>query len=172
MPTPSSLPQDPSLPRAFCMRHDACSLFCSNSNSNLYKPKWHRSQCCGQKCTRVRCARVKNVKESVCMGGRAMRLMCGRGVGECGSGRHSYGGGVISEVGWLSLCGAPPRGFCLAPRNLVVWVGESGSGRLFPRGGNSSWLGCCCGAGLRASEWRSRHRRGHGAVRLRQRVAP
>ena len=37
---------------------------------------------------------------------------------------------MISEVGWLSLCGAPPRGFCLAPRNLVVWVGEGGSGRL------------------------------------------
>ena len=37
------------------------------------------------------------MKESVCMGGRAMRLMSGRGVGECGSGRHSYGGGVISE---------------------------------------------------------------------------
>ena len=34
-----------------------------------------------------------------------MRLMSGRGVGECGSGRHSYGGGVISEVGWLSLFG-------------------------------------------------------------------
>jgi hypothetical protein len=25
------------------------------------------------------------------VGGRAMRLMGGRGVGECGSGRHSYG---------------------------------------------------------------------------------
>jgi hypothetical protein len=74
------------------------------------------------------------------MGGRAMRLMSGRGVGECGIGRHSYGGGVISEVGWLSFCGAPPRGFCLAPRNLVVWVGESGSGRLFPTGGNSSLI--------------------------------
>ena len=36
----------------------------------------------------------QNVKESLCMGGRAMRLMSGRGVGECGSGRHSYGGGV------------------------------------------------------------------------------
>jgi hypothetical protein len=41
-------------------------------------------------------------------------------------------GGVISEVGWLSLCGAPPRSFFVAPRNLVVWVGESGSGRHFP----------------------------------------
>ena len=46
-------------------------------------------------------------------------------------------GGVISEVGWLSLCGAPPRMICVAPRNLVVWVEENGSGRLFPRGGNS-----------------------------------
>ena len=64
-----------------------------------------------------------------------MRLMSGRGVGECGSGRHWYGGvGVISEVGRYSLCGACLRGFCLAPRNLVVWVGESGSGSAFPRG--------------------------------------
>ena len=47
------------------------------------------------------------MKESVFMGGRAMRLMSGRDVGECGSGRHSYGGDVLSEVGWLSLCGAP-----------------------------------------------------------------
>ena len=31
------------------------------------------------------------VKEGVCMGGRAMRQMSGRGVGKCGSGRHSYG---------------------------------------------------------------------------------
>ena len=60
------------------------------------------------------------MKESGGMGGRAMRLMSGRGVGESGSGRHSYGGGVISEVGWLSLCGAPPRGFCIALHNLVV----------------------------------------------------
>jgi hypothetical protein len=58
-------------------------------------------------------------------------------------------GGVISEVGWLSLCGAPPRSFRVAPRSRVVWVEESGSGRLFPRGGNSLWLGCCCGARLR-----------------------
>ena len=57
-----------------------------------YKPKWHKSQCCGHKCTRVRCARIKNVKGGVCFGGRAMRLMSGRGVGECGSGRLSYGG--------------------------------------------------------------------------------
>jgi len=40
-----------------------------------------------------------NAKESGGMGGRAMRLMSGRGVGECGSGRRSYGGCVISEVG-------------------------------------------------------------------------
>jgi hypothetical protein len=33
----------------------------------------------------------QNVKESGGMGRRAMRLMSGRGVGECGSGRHSYG---------------------------------------------------------------------------------
>ena len=31
----------------------------SNSNSYLYKSKWHRSQRLGQKCTRVRCARDK-----------------------------------------------------------------------------------------------------------------
>ena len=42
-------------------------------------------------------------RESGGIGGRAMRLMSGRSVGECGSGRHSYGGDVISEVGWLSL---------------------------------------------------------------------
>ena len=53
----------------------------------------------------------QNVRESGGIGGRAMRLMSGRGVGECGSGRHSYGGDVISEVGWLSLCGAPRGGF-------------------------------------------------------------
>jgi hypothetical protein len=35
----------------------------SNSNSNLYKPKWHRSQCRGQRLTRVRCARVKTRRE-------------------------------------------------------------------------------------------------------------
>jgi hypothetical protein len=34
-------------------------LYKSNSNSNYYKPKWHRGQCLGQKLTRVRCARVK-----------------------------------------------------------------------------------------------------------------
>jgi len=33
----------------------------SNSNSNSYKPKWHRSKCCRQKCTRMRCAQVKIV---------------------------------------------------------------------------------------------------------------
>jgi hypothetical protein len=37
-------------------------------------------------------------------------------------------GGMISEVGFLSLCGAPPRGVCVAPRSLVLWVGESESG--------------------------------------------
>ena len=36
-----------------------------------YKPKWHRSQCCGQKCTRVRCAQVKIVKRIVCRGQEA-----------------------------------------------------------------------------------------------------
>ena len=46
----------------------------------------------------------QNVRESGVIGGRAMCLMSGRGVGECGSGRHSYGVDVISEVGWLSLC--------------------------------------------------------------------
>ena len=49
----------------------------------------------------------KNVRGSGDKGGRAMRLMSGRGVGECGCGRHSYGGGVISKVGWLSVRGAP-----------------------------------------------------------------
>ena len=33
------------------------------------------------------------------IGGRAMRLMSGRGAGGYGSGRHPHGGGVISEVG-------------------------------------------------------------------------
>ena len=32
----------------------------------------------------------QNLKESGGMGGRAMRLMSGRGVGECGSGRHLW----------------------------------------------------------------------------------
>ena len=49
------------------------------------------------------------MKESVCVGRRAMRLMSERGVGECGSARHSYGDVVISEVGWLSLCGKRVR---------------------------------------------------------------
>ena len=53
----------------------------------------------------------QNARGSGGIGGRVMRLMSGRGVGECGSGRHSYGGGVISEVVWLSLCGAPRGGF-------------------------------------------------------------
>ena len=53
----------------------------------------------------------QNVRESGGIGGRAMRLMSGRGVGECGSRRHSYGDDVISEVGWLSLCGASRGGF-------------------------------------------------------------
>ena len=53
----------------------------------------------------------QNVRESGGIGGRAMRLMSGRGAGKCGSGRHSNGGGVISEVGWLSLCSAPRGGF-------------------------------------------------------------
>ena len=47
-----------------------------------------------------------NARESGGIGGRAMHLMSGRGVGECGSGRPSYGSGVISEVGWLSSTGA------------------------------------------------------------------
>jgi hypothetical protein len=81
-------------------------------------------------------------------------------------------GVVISEVGLYSLCDATPRRFCVAPLNLAVWVGESGSGRLFPRGGKSSWLGCRCGAGFRASAWRPRRRRWRGAARLRRRSAP
>jgi hypothetical protein len=40
-------------------------------------------------------------------------------------------GGVISEKGWLSLCGAPLQMLSVAPRNLVVWVGENGSGKIF-----------------------------------------
>jgi len=67
-------------------------------------------------------------EESSGVGRRAMRLMGGRGVGECGSGRHSYGG-VISQHDWLSLRGALPRRFCLVPCSLLVRVGESGSGR-------------------------------------------
>jgi hypothetical protein len=50
-------------------------------------------------------------------------------------------GDVISEVGWLYLRGIPSRSFCVAPRDLAVWVGEVVSGRLFSRGENSSWLG-------------------------------
>jgi hypothetical protein len=80
--------------------------------------------------------------------------------------------GVISEVGWLSLCGAPPRRLFVAPHNLIVWVGESESGRPFSQDGNSPWLGCCCGAGLRASVWRPRRQKWRGAARLRRRVAP
>ena len=53
----------------------------------------------------------RNVKESGGIDRRAMRLMSGRGVGKCGSGRYSYGGGVISGVGWLSLCVTPRGGF-------------------------------------------------------------
>ena len=36
--------------------------FRKKSNSNQFKSKRHKSQCCGQKCTRVRCAQVKFVK--------------------------------------------------------------------------------------------------------------
>ena len=43
----------------------------SNSTSNLYKTKWHRSQCCGQKCTRIRCAQVKIVRGSLLKKGAA-----------------------------------------------------------------------------------------------------
>ena len=53
----------------------------------------------------------QNVRESGGIGGRKMRLLSRRGVGECGSGRHSYGGGVISEVDGLSLCSTPRGGF-------------------------------------------------------------
>jgi len=49
----------------------------------------------------------QNVKENGGIGGRAMRLMSGRGVDECSSGRHSNGGSVISKVSWLSLCAFP-----------------------------------------------------------------
>ena len=38
----------------------------------LIQSQWHRSQCCGQKCTHVRCAPVK----CLCEGVRAMRLTC------------------------------------------------------------------------------------------------
>ena len=56
------------------------------------------------------------------MGRDAMRMMGGRGVGEFRSGGHSYGrmGGVISEEGWLSLRGAAPRRFSVAPYNADV----------------------------------------------------
>jgi len=36
----------------------------------------------------------QNARENGGIGERAMRLMSRRGVGECGSGRHSYGGDV------------------------------------------------------------------------------
>ena len=65
------------------------------------------------------------------------------------------------------MCGAPTRGFCLAPRSLVVCVGESGRRGLFYRGGSSSCLGCYCGAGLRASVWRPRRRTSKSCRRLR-----
>ena len=39
----------------------SCTKSWGLSNSNFNKPKWHRSQCCGQKCTRMRCAQVKIV---------------------------------------------------------------------------------------------------------------
>jgi hypothetical protein len=51
--------------------------------------------------------------------------------------REFCSGGVISEVGLLSLCGAPPRSISVSPRNRLMWVGENGSGGLFPRGGSS-----------------------------------
>lgn len=62
----------------------------------------------------------QNVTESKCTDWRAVCLVNGWCVGECGSERHSYGGGMISEVGWLSLCGTHPREFYLAPRGLAV----------------------------------------------------
>jgi hypothetical protein len=34
-----------------------------NSNSNLYKPIWHKSQCCGLKCARVALRASQNAKE-------------------------------------------------------------------------------------------------------------
>ena len=43
-------------------------------------------------------------------------------------------GGVISKGGWLSLCGAAPRRFPVAPYNADVWREGGGTGLdlLFP----------------------------------------
>jgi hypothetical protein len=56
-----------------------------------------------------------------------------------------------TRVGWRGLWNRlaffvwrSPAEVCVAPRNLVVWVGESGSRMPFLRGGNSTWLGRCC----------------------------
>ena len=71
----------------------------------------------------------QNARESGGIGGRAMRLMSGRGAGEYGSGRHSYGGGVISEVGWLSLCGASRGDFVKRRATLLCgWARAVGEG--------------------------------------------
>jgi hypothetical protein len=62
-PAKKSLQQDRNY---FSKNWPLSKIRCSNSNSNYYKPRWHRSQCCGQKCTRVRCARVKTRRELRC----------------------------------------------------------------------------------------------------------
>jgi hypothetical protein len=79
---------------------------------------------------------------------------------------HDMCGAVPFCVSAPFLCGAPPRRFCVAPRNLLLRVGKSGSGRPFPRGGNSSCLSCRGGAGLRAPMWRPRRRRWRGAAQF------
>jgi hypothetical protein len=73
---------------------------------------------------------------------------------------------LLSEVDWLSLCVAPLRIFFKVPRSLVVLVEESANERLVPQDRKSSCLGFCCGAGLRASVWRPRRRRGRNSSRF------
>jgi hypothetical protein len=61
--------------------------------------------------------RVKTRRELRCWWARDARR------GRVREWRALVWGGVISEVGWLSLWGAPPRRFYVVPRNLGVWAG-------------------------------------------------
>ena len=97
--------------------------------------------------------------------------------------------------GWLSLCGAPPRGLknmenqstpvliifsssslrgskrkCTKRRATIRYGVEPG-GRLVSLWWKLFMKCCCCGTGFRACPRRPRHRRGRGAARLRRRVA-
>ena len=61
-----------------------------------------------------------------------MRLMGGRGVRECASGKALLWGCMISEVDFFFV--ALLRGvFFVAPLSLVVWVGESGGSGKYGR---------------------------------------